>query len=327
MYPTSLLQLALKEGADVAGIAPAVLHDEHYTRYSQYLARGDHGFLAWLNRAPRQRQDARVVLPEARSVLMIGVSCKHEASVGDTPIRIARYAQGRDYHRVLKRLLIRIARGIESQVEGLLWRACVDTAPLLERAFAWRAGLGWIGKNAMLIHPEYGSWLMLGALVVNHDFAPSTPVHERCGDCKRCLEACPSGALYAPRAVDASRCNSALTIELRARTGEPPPEFTVRQKRHLPPWLFGCDACQDACPWNQHARSSRSTLLTPSEDLIRRLQQANWPQVDDADSMNEVYESISLGRVIRRMTAEMFARNLRVLQEDPSDSQGRLLEP
>ncbi len=314
MRRDELIASAISAGADVAGIAPAVLHDEHQKRFVSALERGDHGFLQWLNMEPRSRHDARFVLPSARSVLMIGVSCKHEAPEEDSSIRIARYAQGRDYHRMLKKLLTRVARCLETELPALQWRACVDTAPLLERAFAWRAGLGWIGKNTMLIHPDYGSWLMLGALVVNQEYEPGTPMKARCGTCRRCLEACPSGALYKERQLKADRCNSALNIEYRARVGQSAPEFSAEQAAQLPPWLFGCDTCQEVCPWNRNAKASRTSLLAPENELVHQLSDAQWLDLENEAAVAASYESITRGRVLRRMTPSMYQRNLRLLQ-------------
>jgi epoxyqueuosine reductase len=245
-------------GFELAGIAsPGPL--PHGDFYRAWLARGYAAGMAYLARpdAVAKRLDVRQVLPGVQSVVVVGKNYY----VGDFPPGgqedparglIARYAWGRAYQRVLLPRLKRLARWLEEAVgRPLQWRAYVDTGPVLEREWAALAGLGFIGKNTHLIHPRWGSYLFLGVLLVDLPLRPDAPLARGgCGTCRRCLEACPTGALVAPYTLDARRCISYLTIEHR---GPLPQEVAPL----LGNWVFGCDACQEVCPWTR--RFSRPT--------------------------------------------------------------------
>jgi epoxyqueuosine reductase len=200
------------------------------------------------------------VLPEVRSVVMVGMSYK-PAAEPTGPARVARYARGADYHDVLRDRLNHLLAWVQGEVPGCVGRGVVDTAPLLERDFARRAGLGWVGKNTMLINKHAGSYLFLGALLLNLDLRPDPP-HEtsHCGSCTACLDACPTGAFAGPGWLDSRRCISYLTIELRG----PVPEDL---REGMGDWLFGCDVCQEVCPWNRKAPAGAEPALLPRADL------------------------------------------------------------
>jgi epoxyqueuosine reductase len=191
------------------------------------------------------------VLPEVRSVVMVGRSYQPSEEVENpangVPGRVARYARGADYHDVLRRHLLALLAWLQAERPGCRGRAVVDTAPLLERDFARRAGLGWFGKNTMLLNKHLGSYLFLGALLVDVELQPDAPhATQHCGTCTACLDACPTAAFPAPYRLDARRCISYLTIELR---GPMPEEL----RPGVGDWLFGCDVCQEVCPWNRKA--------------------------------------------------------------------------
>jgi epoxyqueuosine reductase len=183
-----------------------------------------------------------------RSVIMVALNYKPAAENGPSPGgRVARYAWGMDYHDLLRQRLKELGGWLGSQRPGCWTRAVVDTAPLLERDFARRAGLGWFGKNTMLLHRRLGSYFFLGALLVDVELEPDTPhLSSHCGSCTACLDACPTQAFVAPYVLDARRCISYLTIELRS-------SIPVPLRNGLGDWLFGCDVCQEVCPWNRHA--------------------------------------------------------------------------
>ena len=241
---------AREAGFDLVGIATlgAATTGESYLAW---LERGDHAGMDYMARERETRLDPRALLAGARSALVVGLRYAPVEEGGDGASaavdsiwpKVARYAHGRDYHRVLKERLRPISRRIEEEFPGAATRVCVDTAPLLERELAARAGLGAVGKNTMLLNPEFGSWFMLGEVLTTLDLAPDVPISDLCGSCRRCLDACPTGALPEPYRLDARSCLSYWTIEHRG-------EIDAAIRPHLADHLFGCDACQEACPWN-----------------------------------------------------------------------------
>ncbi|MFU8830156.1 MAG: tRNA epoxyqueuosine(34) reductase QueG, partial [Phycisphaerales bacterium] len=246
-----LCELARGHGFALAGVAPASpsAHGEHVR---EWLASGKHGEMNWLGEHVDQRLDPAVMVPGARSVLLVGElyatrndgADEQRAGVG----RIARYARGRDYHKGMRKRLIALADAAREEFglgEGDVLRAFVDTAPVLEREHAARAGIGWVGKHTLLIHPEKGSWFFLGGLISTVEISvpgEQRVVADHCGTCTRCIEACPTDAITAHE-VDATRCISYLTIEHRSAID---PGF----HESIGDWLYGCDICQEVCPHN-----------------------------------------------------------------------------
>lgn len=246
-----LLERATQLGFVAAGIAPAG-PVESAPAYRYWLAAGRHGPMAYMARNVQPRCDVTALEPWARSVLCVAASY---APSPDSDAPVARYARGRDYHKVLKQRLHRLADELARRVPGARTRACVDTAPLLERALAARAGLGWIGANTCLIHPRFGSYLLLGELLLSIELPPDAPIADRCGPCTRCRAACPTGAIVAPRVVDARRCISCATIEHRG----PYPVDEARPQGQI----VGCDVCQRVCPHNCDLPPGLDELTTP----------------------------------------------------------------
>ena len=246
-------------GFELVGIAPAEPTLES-AFYPQWLKRGYHGKMAYLEgRRGEMRGDPRTLLPGARSVICVGLvyNAPEPYSVDFEPDGrgwVSRYAWGQDYHLVLKQRLRTLADWIRSEYGGhVRCKVCVDTSPLLERAYAHRAGLGWIGKNTCLIDERVGSWVFLGEILTSLDLPPDDPAADRCGTCRRCIDACPTDAFVEiaegpTHALDARQCISYWTIELR---GSIPPQHREAVGHHL----FGCDICQDVCPWNGQHRA------------------------------------------------------------------------
>ncbi len=258
-------------GFELVGIAPAAPADG-FVHLRRWLEEGLAGEMDYLHRHAEARRHPASILPEVRSVVMVGMSYKPDdrgslPPVADAPGspdragRVARYARGDDYHDVLWRRLNQLLEWVRTEVPGCRGRGVVDTAPLLERDFARRAGLGWFGKNTMLLNKRLGSYFFLGALLL--DLAlPADPAHEtsHCGTCTACLDACPTGAFVGPGRLDSRRCISYLTIELR---GPVPAEL----RPGLGDWVFGCDVCQEVCPWNRKAPAAAEPAFRPRPDL------------------------------------------------------------
>jgi epoxyqueuosine reductase len=257
---------ALRLGFSRCGIAPATA-PPHHAAFQAWLAAGLAGVTArWLERHEPLRADASALLPGVRSVVMLATDhATHPGGgPGNEPVaagqgrgRIARYAWGDDYHDLLRARGNVLAAWLERRVPGSRARAVVDSAPLAERDFAWLAGLGWFGKNTMLIDPRAGSYFLLSAVLTDVPL-PADPslTTDHCGTCTACLDACPTGALPAARVLDATRCLSALTIEDHGPVPAP-------LRAGLGDWLFGCDICQEVCPWNRHAPGSPEPAFQP----------------------------------------------------------------
>jgi epoxyqueuosine reductase len=225
---------------------------EEYACYMQWIKRGYHGSMHYLEKHASLRMDPRSLLKTAQSIILCSLpyyTHQNERSepVDDLSLRFAKYARGKDYHQLMKKRLKRFAQRINHELEnpGPIRMFC-DTAPIMEKALAVRAGLGWIGKNTLLIQPHIGSYTVLGGLLVSFPLEPDPPANATCGTCTRCVDACPTGALIEPYLLDARKCLSYWNIE----SNETPPPF-IKDRMH--PWLFGCDRCQDVCPQNHHA--------------------------------------------------------------------------
>ena len=264
MAPDSLTDLLKQEakrlGFDLVGATPAVT-PEGFQRFEQWIEAGYAGEMHYLADRRDAYRHPRHVLDGVRGVLMLGTNyrtddpAKHARGQG----RVSRYAWGtRDYHDVIHDRLRRLRRFLEDIVPGAAVRGVVDTAPLLEREFAQLAGLGWIGKNTLLLNRQVGSWVFLAALLTDQELAYDSPhVADHCGTCRACLDACPTGAFPQPYVLDATRCISYLTIELRGMA-------TPERREEIGDWLFGCDVCQDVCPWNRRAPHSSEPSFAPA---------------------------------------------------------------
>ena len=248
-----LREAATRRGFDAFGMAP-VQAPLHATGLEDWLARSYQGEMSWMARDPGTRADPRKYDAQARTIVVVGLSSRQSAPALRRG-RIAAYAQGADYHEVLREKLEALARETLTPWGGT-HRVCVDTSPLLEKPLAALAGLGWQGKNTLLIHREHGPWLLLGFLLTDLVMTPDSPGNDHCGSCTRCLDACPTRAFPRPYVLDARRCLAYLTIE---HPGPIPEEF----RPLLGDRLFGCDECLEVCPWNRHAQDAREIKLAP----------------------------------------------------------------
>jgi epoxyqueuosine reductase len=274
-------------------------------RLAAWLAAGMHGEMEWMAESAAVRAAPARLLPGARAVICVAMSYHdaHEPPEPSVPAGyavVARYARRKDYHDVIRPRLVRLGRFLAARAPGSRWRTAVDSAPLLERELAARAGLGWIGKNTCLINRRLGSELLLGELLTTAELAANTPVSGHCGRCTACLDACPTQALPAPGSLDARRCISCLTIEHRSAIA-PPLAAAVA------PHLAGCDICQAVCPWNRRAYPRSAPLLAPRPHLDRpslaRLRELDEPG----------FRAFAAGTPLRRLGFVRFRRNLDLL--------------
>ena len=258
-----------KSGLPSAEFFPSLPHDPDtplshhlFSRLAEWLRRGYHGTMAWMTRDPSRRSDPQQVLPGCRSMVSVGMNYYTDNRANEQPGmgRIARYAWGKDYHTVMSRRLSQLEAKVAALAPGVTTRAYVDTGPIMEKAWAQQAGLGWIGKHSNLVSAECGSWLLLGEILTTLDLEPDEPATDLCGSCTLCIQACPTGAIVEPYLVDARLCISYLTIELRGGREAIPDELAAQMGNRI----FGCDDCLDVCPFNLRADATNEPVFTPT---------------------------------------------------------------
>ncbi|EDY38741.1 iron-sulfur cluster binding protein, putative [Cyanobium sp. PCC 7001] len=275
----------------------------------RWLARGYQAEMAWMA-DPRRRQ-VEALLPGVRSVLAVGLNYFVAVERRAGAPKVARYGWGRDYHRVIDGRLRQLGRWLENQMPGSRWRACVDSAPLMDKAWAEEAGLGWIGKHGNLIHRRRGSWLLLGHLLTTVPLPADAPAPALCGRCSLCMAACPTQAIREPFVVDSRRCIAFHTIESRE------PVLPSAISRHLQGWVAGCDICQDVCPWNrQPLESSTDPDMTPRSWMLD-LPAAEALHWDDA-----TWDERLRASALRRIKPWMWRRNLQALHRHAGGTGG-----
>ena len=315
---------AARLGFDLCGVAPADLDPQNRDHYLWWLNQGFHGEMEYMKRF--ERQDIRLLMPDVRSVICMGMNyhSDHPLSIEcPDPMHgwIARYGWGDDYHDVMRERMEQLVEQIRAEAgEGFEAKIYVDTGPLLERAAAWAAGLGWIAKNTCLINEGIGSWFFLGAILTNLDLEPGLPAPDRCGTCTRCIDACPTSAITEPYVLDATRCISYYTIEVKGAIPEP---MRPQMGRHV----FGCDICQDVCPWNRAAPVSLLPAFQP-----RPIPQAhsnapetafNPPLELLAELSEEQFLEVFRGSPVRRPKYRGFLRNVAVAMGNSHDPKFR----
>ncbi|WP_254967255.1 tRNA epoxyqueuosine(34) reductase QueG [Cyanobium sp. CH-040] len=288
-------------GFDPVGIAAVPGGERMQLRTAaleRWLRAGHQAGMGWM--ADPRRRAVESLLPGVRSLLAVGLNHHVAAARAPGALKVARYGWGRDYHRVIEGRLRQLGRWLEQEVEGVRWRACVDSAPLMDKAWAEEAGLGWIGKHGNLIHRRRGSWLLLGHLLTTLELPPDAPAQSLCGSCSRCIPACPTGAIREPFVVDSRRCIAYHTIENRD------PQLPEPIGAALHGWVAGCDLCQEACPWNhQPLESSLEADLQPRPWWLN-LQAGEALGWSDAE-----WDSRMRASALRRIRPWMWRRNIR----------------
>lgn len=299
----SLKAEALRLGFSGAGIArlddpaDAARATEAARRLEAWVGRGEHGAMRWFERLRAERAHPRVLWPAARTLVAVAWSYHRPDEPSGREAGIARYARGRDYHRAVASRLRALARFARATMPGVEARVAVDTGPVLERPWAEAAGLGFVGKHTNLIRREAGNWFLLGELLLDRALAADPPAVRRCGTCRRCLDACPTGAIPEPYRLDARRCISYLTIELRA-------PIPLELRPLVGGRIFGCDDCLDACPWNRFAQAARSDEVRARLGLLETPLE-RWLELDEAG-----FADTFRGMAILRARRGGFLRNV-----------------
>lgn len=300
---------ALEIGFHKIGIVRAEPLIEEGERLKAWLEKNFHGAMQWMEREPEKRSDPKILFPEAKSIVVVALNyfTEHEHEDSDAKGKVSRYAWGDDYHDVLKEKLRELFAFIKTLDERAEAKICVDTAPIMDKAWAVRAGLGWIGKHSNLITKEYGSWVFLGEILLNLELEYETEiVEDHCGTCTRCLDACPTGAIVQPFLVDSNRCISYATIELRS------PELPVDITENLNGWLYGCDICQDVCPWNRFEKPTEETRFEPRIGNVSA-------DLDELLALSpEDYAARFRRSAMKRTKISGLQRNARALKNKPS---------
>ncbi len=290
-------QKALEIGFDLVGIAVANLESyPESDRLKAWLAMGYQADMAWMGNP--KRQDIQELMPSVQSVICLGLNYYTPHVHADNSAKISRYGWGRDYHRVLGKRLKSLSLWLEAQDQNIQTRFYVDTAPIAEKAWAQRAGIGWIGKHSNVISLSHGSWIFLGEVLTNLKLEPDQPHTEHCGTCTRCLDACPTGAIAQPFVVDANRCIAYHTIENKS---ESLPEGIVLEN-----WVAGCDICQDVCPWNQ-----RFAQVTTVEDFQPYAHNIAPKLSALATITDQEWDKAFTGSALRRIKPDRLRRNAR----------------
>lgn len=267
----SIQQHAISLGFDCCRVARSRKLTEQRSRLTGWLASGRHGGLSYMQRHLDKRLDPGLLHEGTRSIVVCGIGYKRGPVPNPLLSRIASYAWGKDYHLVIREKLEKLLQAIRHAYPGSSGRVFVDTAPLLEKAWAVAAGLGWVGRNTLLIHPTLGSYLMLGVILTDAELPPDAPFQGDCGSCRHCIRACPTGALGEDGMLDAGRCISRRTVE-----NCPPGE-----EGELHGWIFGCDLCQQACPRNRHVPETAHPEFAPLPALVQ-MTARDWLALDEA---------------------------------------------
>jgi len=295
-------QIAQRLGFLACGISKASFLEEEAPRLETWLSQNYHGEMGYMARNFDKRLDPRKLVPGAKSVVSLLYNYYPDVSQldGDAP-KLARYAYGKDYHGVIKDKLFEFMHEIQTEIGAVEGRVFVDSAPVLEKAWAAKSGLGWVGKNTNLIRKQNGSYFFIAELIIDLELTPDGAVTDHCGSCTACLDACPTDAFVAPYQMDASKCISYFTIELKDA-------IPTEVKGKFDNWAFGCDICQEVCPWNRFSTPHNEPQFEPKPELMQ-LSKNDWNEITE-----EVFNRLFEASAVQRTGLTGLKRNLEFLK-------------
>lgn len=301
-YSKLIKQEAKRLGFMACGISRAGFLEEEAPRLEQWLNKQMHGEMRYMENHFDKRLDPSLLMPGAKSVISVLLNYYPDKKQREDSYKISKYAYGTDYHFVIRDKLRALLEFIGQEIGEVGGRAFVDSAPVLDKAWAARSGLGWIGKNSNLLSKQQGSFFFIGELILDLDLAGDTPVTDHCGSCTACIDACPTQAIIEPYVVDGSKCISYLTIELKDSI---PSDFSGMMDH----WIFGCDVCQDVCPWNRFSKPHREPLFNPDPQLLS-MSKTEWEEIT-LEVFNEVFKKSA----VKRTKYQGLIRNINFMKE------------
>ena len=284
------------------GISKADFLEDEAPRLEKWLNQNHHGQMSYMEKNFDKRLDPRLLVPDSKSVVSLLFNYYTDKKQEDSQApKISSYAFGEDYHFVIKRKLNELMNYIKTEIGDVSGRAFVDSAPIMEKAWASKSGLGWIGKNTNLISKKTGSFFFIAELIIDLELEYDSSTTDHCGSCTKCIDACPTEALIAPYQIDGSKCISYLTIELKDQI---PNEF----KDKMDNWAFGCDICQTVCPWNRFSKEHKEDAFSPKEELIK-MKKNEWNEITE-----EVFNTVFKNSAIKRTKYNGLKRNIKFLK-------------
>lgn len=284
------------------GISKAEFLEEEAPRLEQWLKEDRHGQMGYMENHFDKRLDPTKLVTGSKSVISLLLNYFPKEAQGDTSYKLSKYAYGTDYHIVIKDKLRHLLKFMEEEIGEVEGRAFVDSAPVLDKAWAAKSGLGWIGKNSNLLSKQTGSYFFIAELIVDLELEYDTPVTDHCGSCTACIDACPTQAIVDPYKVDGSKCISYFTIELKD-------QLPQDMKGKFEDWMFGCDICQDVCPWNRFSTPHEEPLFNPHPDLLS-MSKKDWDEITE-----DVFKKIFKKSAVKRTKFSGLTRNIDFLKD------------
>jgi len=301
-YSDFIKNKSIELGFISCGISKSGFLENEIGRFESWLKNNYHGKMSYMERNFDKRMDTRKLVDGSKSVISLLFNYYPSKEINNDSFKISKYAYGKDYHFIIKDKLKSLLSSMRNEIGEIDGRVFVDSAPIMEKAWAKKSGLGWIGKNTNLISKKTGSFFFIAEIIVDLELEYDVEVTDHCGSCTACLDACPTDALYEPYKIDASKCISYFTIELKE-------QFPNDLKKDFNDWIFGCDICQDVCPWNKFSRPNEEPLLNPLKE-INQYSKKDWLELTD-----EVFKVVFKGSPIERTKFNGLKRNIQYANE------------